>query len=115
MVMIASMPKPPALAMTWSEMCFAVIAGLVVEGIAAIGGAEDSPAAGEDSTYIREGEFARTFRPDEAVEAIGNTDHFPFVFEYGGFHGGTDHRVEAGRVAAPVQMPIQRISVIAAR
>lgn len=34
--------------MTWSEMSrFAVIAGLVVKGIPAIGGAEDSPAAGQ--------------------------------------------------------------------
>ena len=80
---------------------FAVLDGLVVKRIASVGGAQNGAAAGQDSADIGERELARTFRPDETIEAIGNADDFPFVFEDGGFHGRANDRIQAGSVAAP--------------
>ena len=105
MVMMASMPS---LARVGDDLVgdvaddfLAVFVGLVVEGIAAVGGAEDRAAAGQNAADVFEGELERFFRPDEAVEAVGDADDLPVVFEDGGLDGGADDGVEAGSVAAP--------------
>jgi hypothetical protein len=77
-----------------------VLLGFVTEGIAAIGGAENSAAARQDSADPVEGELKRFLGPDEAVEAIGNADDFPMVFEDGRFGGGANDSIEAGSVSA---------------
>ncbi len=79
---------------------FAVFGGLVTERIAAVGGAEDGASAGQDAADVFEGEFARAFGPDEPVEAVGDADDLPLIFQDGGLDRGADDRVEAGGVAA---------------
>src|SRR5580704_18081688 len=64
----------------------AVLDGAVVEGVAAIRSSEDGAAAGQNSADVVEGERTRFLRPDQAIEAIGNADHPPVVFENRGFH-----------------------------
>ena len=78
----------------------AVLDGFVLKGIAAVGGAEDGAAAREDSADVFESEFSGTIGPDETVEAVGDADDSPLVFEDGGFDGGADDGVEAGGVTA---------------
>jgi hypothetical protein len=70
--------------------------GLVLKGIAAVGGTEDGAAA-----YASEREFTGPLGPDETIEAIGDADDFPMVLENGGLDRGPNDGVEAGRVAAP--------------
>src|SRR5205085_6596177 len=79
---------------------FAVFSADVAKGIAAIGGAEDSPSARQDSTHVGQFEGTRLFRPDEPVEAILTADHLPVVLQYGGFHRGADDGVQSGAVPA---------------
>ena len=104
MVMMASMPSLAALAITWPEMSrdnfLAVLDALVVKGIAAVGGAENRAAAGQNAADFLEREFEGFFRPDQAVEAIGDADDLPSVLEDGGLGGGANDGVEAGRVPA---------------
>src|SRR5580704_14240865 len=73
----------------------AVLDGTVVEGIA-----ENRTAAGQNSAHIFEIERTRFFRPDQAIEAIGNADHSPVVFENGGFYSRADYRIQAGSISA---------------
>ena len=78
----------------------AVLHFFVVKRIAAVGGAEDGSSARQNAADFLEREFERFFRPDEAVEAIGDADDLPPVLQDGGFGGGADDGVEAGRVSA---------------
>ena len=78
----------------------AILDGAVVEGIAAIRGSENGTAAGQNSADIVEGEGTRFFRPDQAIEAIGNADDSPVVFENGRFHGRADNRIQARSISA---------------
>lgn len=73
---------------------------LVVERIAAVGGAEDGSAARQNAADFLEREFKGFFRPDKTVEAIGDADDLPSILEDGGFSGGADDGVKAGRVSA---------------
>ena len=104
MLMMASMPSLAALAMTFAgnvaHHFLAMLDFLVVERIAAVGGAEDRSAARQNAADFLEREFEGFFRPDQAVEAIGDADDLPSIFEDGGFGGGADDGVEAGRVSA---------------
>jgi len=79
----------------------AVLDDLVVKRIAAIGGAKDGAAAGQDSADVLEGKWPGFFRPDQAIEAVGNADDPPVIFENGRLDGGTDDRIQTGGVAAP--------------
>lgn len=49
--------------------------------IAAIGRAQDGPAARQNAGDFVECEFERFFRPDQAIKAIRNADDLPFVLE----------------------------------
>jgi hypothetical protein len=92
-----------------------ILGRLVLEGIAAVRGAEDGATARQDSAYVSELEFARPFGPDQAIEAIRNADDPPLIFQDGGFYDCAYNRVQAGRVAPPVQMPMQWMSFIRSR
>src|ERR1700722_1973040 len=72
----------------------------VLERIAAIGGAENRSPARQNSTHLVQREFKRFLRPDETVEAIGNADDFPVVFEDSRLSSGANYGVEAGSVPA---------------
>jgi len=74
---------------------------VVLKGVAAVGGPEDGAAAGPDPADAFEREFDRALGPDQPVEAIGNADDFPVIFENGRLEDGADDRVEPGRVATP--------------
>src|SRR5580658_5821129 len=58
-----------------------VLLGLVVERIAAIGGAEDGAAARQNPAYAVQRKLERFLRPDQPVEAVRNSDDFPLMFE----------------------------------
>src|SRR6202050_5583665 len=79
---------------------FAVLDAPVVKGIAAVGGTENGSPARQNAGNLLDREFEGFFRPDEAVEAIGDADDFPSVLESGRFGGGANDRVEAGSVPA---------------
>src|SRR5580700_8820676 len=72
----------------------------VAKRIAAVGGAEDSSAAGQNPADVLEGEWPRFIRPDQAVEAVGNADDLPVVLEDRGFNDRTDNRIQTGSVSA---------------
>src|SRR5712671_6803140 len=78
----------------------AVLDHLEMKRFAAVGGAEDRAAAGQDAADFLQREFERLLRPDESVEAVGNADHLPSILEDGGFGGGAYDGVEAGSVSA---------------
>ena len=71
-----------------------------MKGIAAVGGAENGSATRQNAGNLFDREFERFFRPDEAVEAIGDADDLPSVLKDGSFGGGANDRVEAGSVSA---------------
>ena len=73
---------------------------LVVKRVATVSGAEDCSSARQDTADFLEREFEGFFRPDQAIEAIGDADDLPSIFEDGGLGGGADDGVEAGRVSA---------------
>ncbi len=105
MLMTASIPSLRALAMLTTigdvaDDLDAVFNRLVAEWAATIRGAQDRAATREDAANVLEGEFAQFFRPNEAVETVGNAHDFPLVFEDCGFHGGPNDRVESGGVSA---------------
>jgi len=78
----------------------AILNGSVVEGIAAVGGAENGAAARQNAAHFLEREFEGLFRPDEAIETIRDADDFPSVLDDGSFGSGANDRIEAGSVAA---------------
>src|SRR4051794_26110897 len=78
-----------------------VLDGFVTEGISAIGGAKNGSAARENAADIFERQLARALRPNESIEAIGNADHLPFVFEKSRLHGSADDSVQARSVSTP--------------
>src|SRR5271163_2766640 len=78
----------------------AVLDSLVMKRIAAVGGAEDGAAAGQNSAHFLEREFEGFFGTDQAVEAIGDADDLPSVLDDGSLGGGANDGVEAGRVPA---------------
>ena len=83
------------------ELLFlAVLYRFEFERAAAIGGAEDGAAAGQNAADLFKGEFERLLRPDQAVKAIGNADDLPLVLQDGGLHRGTNHCIEAGSISA---------------
>src|ERR1700678_3781118 len=79
---------------------FAVLDLFVVKRITTVGGAKDRSSARQYATDFFQREFERFFRPDEAVEAIGDADDLPSIFQDGSFGGGANHVVQAGRVTA---------------
>ena len=76
-----------------------VIADAVGEGIAAIGGAKDGPAAGQNAAHVIQHQGTAFFRPDEAVKAVANANDFIAILEDGGFNGGADDCVETRAVS----------------
>ena len=68
--------------------------------VAAIRGAENRSAARHDAADFFECQFKGFLREDQAVEAIGDADDLPAILKDGGFRGGADYGVEAGRIAA---------------
>src|ERR1700722_1748465 len=78
----------------------AIYDGLVVEGIAAVGGAENGSAAGQNAGNFFHGELEGFFGPDEPVETIRDADDFPSIFNDGSPGGGADDSVEARCVPA---------------
>ena len=59
----------------------AVFDGAVLEGIAAIGGAQDGAAARQNPADVLQREFVGFFRPDQPVEAVRDADDFPLIFQ----------------------------------
>src|SRR5438128_6655652 len=55
-----------------SDHFLPILHSLVMEGIATVGGAENRATTRQDAADVLECEFARFFRPDQAVEAVGN-------------------------------------------
>jgi hypothetical protein len=74
---------------------------LVLKRVAAVGGAEDGAAAGQDATDALERELEGLLRPDQPVEAIGNADDLPLVLEDGRLDDSADDRVEPRGITAP--------------
>src|SRR5436309_1100474 len=72
----------------------------IPEGVTAIGGPQNRATAGKYAAHILEREFVGFLRADQAIEAIGNADHLPFVLEKGALDRSADDGVEAGRIAA---------------
>jgi hypothetical protein len=70
-----------------------------MERIAAVGGVQDAAATRQDAAHVFERELVRFFRPDQAIEAIGDAHDLPSVFQEGALHGGADYRVEAGGIS----------------
>jgi len=88
----------------------AVLAGLVLKGISAMGGAQDGAAARQDDPEVFERELARLLRPDPAVEAVGDANDSPLVLDNGRFDDGADAALRPGASPPPVPMPTQRMS-----
>jgi len=80
----------------------AIFGGFVGEGIATIGGAEDSAAARENAAHGFLGHFLRAFGPDEAIETIADADDAHIVLIDGGANNGADDGIETWRVAAAI-------------
>ncbi len=78
----------------------AVLLGLVAEGIAAVGGAENRSAARQNAADAVERQLKRFFRPDQAIEAVRDSNDFPLVLKDGRLGGGANDRVEAGSIPA---------------
>jgi hypothetical protein len=74
---------------------------LVLKRVAAVGGAEDGAAAGQDAARTFERKFNRALGPDQPIEAVGDADDFPVIFENGRIADSADDGVKPGRVAAP--------------
>src|SRR6185369_9319891 len=79
----------------------AFVLQLVIEWVATIGGAQDGAAARKDSTDVVQQQGLCLLRPDEAIEAVPDTNDFPTIFEDGGLNGCTDDCVQSRAVAAP--------------
>ena len=92
---------------------FAVLDGAVFEWIAAIGGAKNGAAARQNAAYMLQCEFVGFFRPDQSVEAVRDADDLPFVFQEGAFTAARITALRPGASPPPVQIPMQRMSVIA--
>ncbi len=90
----------------------AVLDVLVVEGIAAVGGAEDRSAARQNAGDFLEREFEGFFRPDQAVEAIGDADDLPSVLEMAALVAARMTALRPGASPPPVAIPMQRMSAI---
>ena len=88
----------------------AVLAGLVLKGISAMGGAQDGAAARQDDPEVFERELARLLRPDPAVEAVGDANDSPLVLDNGRFDDGADAALRPGASPPPVPMPMGRMS-----
>lgn len=71
-----------------------------MKGIAAVGGAENGAAAGQNAADFLERKLEGFLGTDEAIETIGNADDLPSILDDGGFGGGADDGVEAGRIPA---------------
>src|SRR5581483_7235820 len=69
---------------------------LVHERIAAIGGAQDGAAAREDAANAFESQRATALGPDEAVEAVFDSEHSPAILENGAASRCADDGVQAG-------------------
>ena len=114
MVMIASMPSFCELAMTSSgdvaHHLLPIFAEFVTERIAAIRGAQNRAAARQNSAHLVERQLERFFRPDQPVEAVGNADDFPVVFQDGRSVAARITALRPGASPPPVAMPMQRIS-----
>ena len=80
---------------------FTILDRFVVEGISAIGSAQDRAATRQDAANVFERELAGFFRPDQAIKAVRDADDFPLVFKDGRLDGGADDGVQAGRIATP--------------
>ena len=78
----------------------AILDHLVVEGIAAVGRAEDGAATRQDAADVFEFKLARFLRPDQTVEAVRNANDFPLILEDRSFDRGTDDGIEARGIAA---------------
>ena len=114
--MIASMPSLAALAITWAEMSrdhfLAVLDFSVVERVAAVGGAENRAAAGQNAGNFFQRELERFLRPDQAVEAIGNADDLPSIFQMAALVAARMTALRPGASPPPVAIPMQRMSDI---
>ena len=85
----------------------------MLERIAAVACPKNRAAARKNPAHVIQLELVGFLRPNQAVEAIRDADDSPFVLQDGPFDRGANHGIEAGASPPPVQIPMQRMSVIA--
>ncbi len=83
------------------HLAFGGIGG-ILEGIPAVGRAENGPAESEDASHVRRRQGPGAGGVQEAVEAVLQADDLDTGVA-GGLDHRPDHRVQPGRVAAPGQ------------
>ena len=81
---------------------FAILHGLVREGIAAIGGAQNCAATGQNSADGFFGEFLGALGPDESIKAVADADDAHAVLVDSSANNGANDSVESGSIAAAV-------------
>jgi hypothetical protein len=80
----------------------AVLHGFVGEGIAAIGGAKNGAAAGQNAADGFFRKFLGALGSDESIKAVTDADDAHGVFVDGRANNGAEDSVEAGSIAAAV-------------
>ena len=78
----------------------AVFAYAILEGIAAIRGAQDGAAAWENAAHVIQQERTTLLRPDEAVKTIMDANYIETILEDGGLYSSANDRVEAGTISS---------------
>ena len=89
---------------------FAVLFDGEFEGIPAIGGSENRPAARENSADGFERELVGLFGPDEPVEAVRDADDAPAVFQLAVRTTARMTALSPGQSPPPLQTPMVRIA-----